>query len=179
VICRATSASNGPLCCYDICVQYTQKYCLVSFISPADAGVSFSMLDWPLHITLADVFAVDCEGTGIVARLAKLLAEQSSVMTRATDDVVLGETNVVLVERNNHLTALHYRVVDLLEANSAQFNTPAFIREGFLPHCTIQKAGRLHNGQEALINTIALVDMFPDQNWQQRKVLNVFRLLGK
>ena len=40
-------------------MNYSQKYTLVTFIKPLEVGASFDMVDWPLHITLADVFAID------------------------------------------------------------------------------------------------------------------------
>lgn len=43
----------------------------------------------------------------------------------------------------------------------ALYLTLQFTRGGYLPHCTIQKAGRLHSGDKVAIDTLALVDTFP------------------
>ncbi|HEY5805959.1 MAG TPA: 2'-5' RNA ligase family protein [Candidatus Saccharimonadales bacterium] len=157
-------------------MPYSQKYCLVSFISPANISTEFDTADWPLHVTLADVFATDRAGTTIEAKLAEMLAAQPPVATVAGKETTLGTTSVVLLDKNKALLELHDHLITLLEANGAVFNAPEFTREGFLPHCTVQRTGRLQNGDRLKIDTIALVDMFPDNNWQRRKVISIFKL---
>lgn len=158
-------------------MQYAQKYVLVSFLEPIEVNTEFSMTDWPPHVTLADVFAVKLD-TSIERKLANLLINQPTVIASAGSDSKLGETKVVLIDKSNELLDLHNQIVDLLELNDAKFNTPDFTRSGFIPHSTIQKSGRLHEGDKIEINTISLVDMFPDENWQQRKVLSNFKMRG-
>ncbi len=134
------------------------------------------MTDWPLHVTLADVFAIDLRKTKIEAKLEKLLSSHHPIKTLAGIEATLGTTEVILLDKTKELDALHSSTVDLLEDNGAQFNTPEFTRGGFVPHCTIQKVERLLMGDEVIIRNIALVDMFPNENWQQRKIINIFRL---
>jgi hypothetical protein len=160
---------------YDYLMQYSQKYTLVSFLEPLEIDTEFTMANWPLHVTLADVFAVELD-TGIEQKLTDLLANQLSISLLAGDDATLGTTNVVLIDKNDKLQKLHDRIIDLLESNGAKFNTPEFTRTGFLPHSTIQKSGKLNYGDKIEIHTISLVDMFPGENWQQRKVLSNFKL---
>lgn len=156
-------------------MQYSQKYTLVSFFEPIEISTEFVMTDWSPHITLADVFAVDLD-TGIEQKLEAMLADQPPITLSARGDSVLGTTEVVLIEKNDGLQSLHDQIIDLLELHDAKFNTPEFTRSGFLPHSTIQKSGRLYEGNKVEINTISLIDMFPDKNWQQRKVLNNFKM---
>jgi 2'-5' RNA ligase len=160
-------------------MQYSQKYCLVSFLEPQKVGDGFDMSEWPLHITLADVFAIDREESRIDEKLRDLLAEQPAVTITAINEATLGTIPVVLVEKTDELTSLHYCILDLLLSNGAIFNTPAFTGDGFLPHSTIQRSGRLQPGDVDSIRTISLVDMFPDDNWQHRKVLGVYLLASK
>lgn len=157
-------------------MPYSQKYCLVSFIQPVSIGAEFNMNDWPLHITLVDVFAIERDNTSIESKISKLLSSQPPVDTRASEEATLGTTEVVLLEKAESLINLHIHLVDLLKENGAIFNSPEFTREGFLPHCTIQKTERLHARDEVTIDAIALVDMFPNGQWQQRKVINSFVL---
>lgn len=158
-------------------MQYSQKYTLVSFFQPIEISTEFAMTDWPPHITLADAFATELN-TGIVQKLEATLADQSSITLSAIGDSVLGTTEVVLIKKNDVLQKLHDRIVDLLESHGATFNTPEFTRLGFLPHSTIQKSGRLNEGDKIEIDTISLIDMFPDKNWRQRRVLKKFKLGG-
>ena len=160
-------------------MSYSQKYALVHFIPPIHLGTSFHMSDWPVHVTLADVFAVDRHGVGIDEKLARLLAKMEPAHTTARRDTTLGTAPVVLLDRTAPLVALHTAIVDLLEENGATFNTPEFTKDGFLPHSTIQKSGRLHVGDTVVINSISLVDMFPDNDWEQRRVLATFPMLPR
>lgn len=147
----------------------------MTFLKPIEVGAEFKMADWPLHITLADVFAIELK-TGIQQKLTNLLAEQPSLVLSVGQDATLGTTNVALINKDNGLQYLHNKIVDVLELNGAEFNTPEFTRTGFLPHLTVQKSGRLNAGDKFEITSISLVDMFPAGDWQQRKVLNNFNL---
>lgn len=158
-------------------MHYSQKYTLVSFLESIDINAEFTMTDWPPHITLADVFAVDLDA-GIENKLANLLVNVPSVDLTAREESKLGTTKVVLIENNDNLQNLHVRIIDLLESNGAKFNTPEFTRAGFIPHSSIQKPRKLHEGDTIAMNTISLIDMFPNKNWQQRRVLRNFKLDG-
>lgn len=155
-------------------MQYSQKYTLVAFLEPVAVGAEFSMSDWPLHVTLADIFAIELS-TGVEQKLADLLIGWSPVKLIAGKDTVLGTAEVTLIDKSDELQGLHDKIVDLLEVNDAQFNNPGFTRAGFLPHATIQKSGRLHEGDMVEISKISLVDMFVNGDWQKRKVLVSFR----
>jgi hypothetical protein len=157
-------------------MEYSQKYCLVHFITPLDVGSEFSMNDWPLHITLVNVFAVDRKHTGINAQLEKLLRSQPIIKSKALYDTVLGTTPVVLISKSPPILKLHEKIIDLLKTNKASFNMPEHIKTGYIPHCTIQNTEKLKSGEEVTINTLSLVDMFPENDWQLRKVLATFKL---
>ena len=157
-------------------MPHSQNYCLVSFIEPVDLGSEFDMADWPLHVTLADVFSINLEGSNIELKLQELLSTQRIVSSITVKETVLGTTKVLVIEKTAELNVLHTNIVNLLEDNGAIFNNPEYTREGFLPHCTIQKTQKLHTAQQVEITTIALIDMFPNENWQQRKVISLFSL---
>ena len=157
-------------------MTYSQKYALVHFISPVSDGTIFDMSKWPLHATLVDVFAIDRERSDLNSKIASLIHEIHPVDTVAKNNTVLGTTPVVLLDKTPALLELHMSLVALLESNGAVFNTPEFNNEGFLPHCTIQKSGTLHEGDGVKIDSISLVDMFPDNDWKQRRVLSTFKI---
>jgi hypothetical protein len=156
-------------------MSYSQKYCLVSFSHPVEVGAEFKMTDWPLHITLADIFAVNLNSE-LVKSLEGLLITQPPVAVVAGKEATLGEAKVVLLNKNESLINLHIKLIDLLTSHGAVFNSPGYTKDGFLPHCTIQKDQRLHDEDKLTIDTVSLVDMFPDGNWQQRKVVHVFNV---
>jgi len=155
-------------------MKYYQKYSLVGFLEHQDIGVEFDMSDWPLHVTFADVFAIERNDVNIDEKIEKALHSERPVLIKPKQQSTLGDTSVVLVEKTEELVSLHLLLVGLLEQNGAVFNTPAFTKSGFLPHCTIQKSGQLQTSIE--ISELSLVDIFPNSNWKQRKILSTFKL---
>ena len=155
-------------------MTYSQKYALVHFISPIAYDTQFSMSDWPLHITIADVFAVDRYEHDLDAKLQLLMTNSSPTTIRAIADGALGVTSVTFLEVTPQLQQLHDAIVTLLEQNDATFNHPEFTKKGFIPHSTIQDDSRLNVGDNITLDTVTLVDMFPDDDWRQRKVIAHF-----
>jgi 2'-5' RNA ligase len=133
------------------------------------------MTDWPLHITLADTFAIERQPTDIDSKLATFASERKSFSVSALGDSVLGSTPVVLLGNTKSLVRLHGELITLLEENGAVFNNPEFTKTGFIAHSSIQQNGRLQIGDEACIDSISLIDMFPNEDWQQRRVLATFK----
>ncbi len=157
-------------------MPYSQKYCLVHFISPIANGAEFSMANWPLHVTLADVFAIDLARTDVLHKLSKLWAKQKPVTVATTKEATLGTTDVILLDKTQNIIRLHKSIIELLLANDAVFNNPEFTLDGFLPHSTIQKTDRLQLGHEVTIDSLSLVDMLPDQDARGRKVITTFTI---
>lgn len=156
---------------------YTQKYCLVSFLGEnPQNGAMFSMEDWPLHVTLADVFAIDLAASYLAKSLAALSANQHTVHVRVLEPATLGSTSVMLLEKSPEILRLHTDIIDILQADGAVFNTPEFTGNGFLPHCTVQREAQVYTGDTIALRNLTLIDMFPDGNWQQRMALNTFKL---
>lgn len=157
-------------------MPYSQKYSLVGFLEHQENGSEFAMSDWPLHVTFADVFAINRHDVNIDEKIDEVLRSQDKVLISPKEHAKLGDTDVVLVEKTDELLSLHTLLVSLLKQNGAIFNTPAFTNDGFLPHCTIQKSGIIR--KRTTITELTLVDMFPDDNWRQRKLLATFKLNG-
>lgn len=156
-------------------MAYSQKYTFVAFIEPVESGATFDMADWPLHITLADVFAIDINSQ-VNQQLEKLAARQEPLSLSVGDDTILGTTRVALINDDNNLQKFHEDIIDLLEQYGAEFNSPEFTGKGFLAHSTIQKSGRLIKDDEIKITSMSLVDMFVSGDWQKRKILKCFQL---
>jgi len=161
-------------------MTYSQKYTIVQFLAPIQDSQVFAMKDWPLHITLADVFAIKLDQP-LLDQLATFLAAKKSFSVTAKGEGRLGGKNedsikVTLIKNTPELQLLHDGLIDLLETNGAVFNSPQFTHQGFLPHATHQSHAQLSTGQRAVIDKLSLVDMFVDGNWQQRKVLETIKL---
>jgi 2'-5' RNA ligase len=159
---------------------HTQKWTLIKLLEPMDEGTEFHHEDWPLHVTLADVFAVDWESSGLLEKLALLLAKHKPVELTADDDTSFGPperpTQVTLLHMTLELRALHNDIIGLLISAGAVFNTPQYTKEGYIAHSTVQKHARLHKGDIVSIDNLTLVDMFPHGDGEQRKIVKTMPL---
>lgn len=160
-------------------MAYSQKYTLVQFLEPVPKQHEFPMSDWPLHVTLADVFAIELT-EALFSELAAFAASRAAFLVEAGGDGKLdGDENPVqftLLKNTAELQSLHTGLIDLLQTNGAVFNTPEYTREGFVPHSTHQNHTRLMHGQQIAITELSLIDMFVGGDWRQRKVLKTFKL---
>jgi len=155
--------------------KFTQKWALITFLEPVADGTEFSWKDWPLHTTLADVFAVDWNDTNLTGRLAQLLSKQKPLETVAGEDTYFGPpespVQVTLLQKSSELQNLHNDVVNLLKSAGAVFNTPQYTGEGYVPHSTVQKHARVYADDTVKIGSLTIVDMFPNGDGYQRKLV--------
>lgn len=161
--------------------KFVQKYTIVQILEEIDDGHEYSSSNWPLHVTIADTFAVDWEKDNLLGRLEALLAKQKIVITKATSNEFLGpdkQTKVTLLEINEELLELHNHVINLLRSAGAVFNDPQFTGAGFLPHATVQPQSHLNKGDVVTFAGLSLIDMFPNSDPYRRKVIKTMKLLG-
>jgi len=156
-------------------MTYSQKYTIVQFFQSVDEGESFSMHDWPLHTTLADVFAVN-RTDELMADLQAYVDTQPLAATYIEGETVFGDTPVWLLKESKELRDIHLALINILEAHGVVFNSPEFTREGYIPHITKQKDGEMHIGDKIVVNAFSLVDMFPGGDWQERRAIKTFVL---
>ena len=64
----------------------------------------------------------------------------------------------------------------MLEKGDLKLNDPQFAGTGFVPHSTVQKHARLHEGDQVIFDALTIIDLFPDDNPYQRKVLKTIRI---
>lgn len=160
-------------------MAYSQKYSIVQFVEPIQEGFEFSMEDWPLHVTVADVFAVTLEESLIDELKTSLISEENlAVRADAYSNFGDGENTipVTLIQSTPELRSLHDRLINLLEEDGAIFNSPQFTHLGFIPHSAHQKNAKLEIGQRVRIKELSLVDMYVDGDWQKRRILCNFKL---
>lgn len=154
--------------------KFTQKYVLVHTIKDLPNGYEYVMEDWPLHVTLADVFSIK----GTPDDLLHELEHQLSTLTPVTSTVV-GETwfgenqnvHVMLLEKTDALQQLHEEILSILDHFNVQFNDPQYTRGGFRPHSTVQKNEALALGDTVTFDSITLIDLFPDEKPYRRRIL--------
>lgn len=72
------------------------------------------MTEWPLHTTLADVFAINRQTSHIDELFISKYSQYPPVKTTALQDSILGTTQVVLLDKTQELFRLHSGMVALL-----------------------------------------------------------------
>lgn len=159
--------------------KFTQKYTIVQFLEKIADGTEYSSASWPLHVTIAGTFATDWNKNNLRENLAKLLSAQKPIRAEADEDEYFGpekQTRVTVLKNTKELQTLHDRVIDLLSDNGAIFNDSQFNGDGFRPHATVQGHARINKGDNIVIDELTIVDMFPDNDPQKRKVLQTIGL---
>lgn len=155
-----------------------QKYVIVHLLHPLKEGTEFSMRDWPLHVTLSPRFSVDLEQPGILDALQHVARNHGAIKTVVKNDEHFGQdarVHVAMAERTEKLIELHNQLLDVLEVFGADFDEPMYSRDGYRPHVTVQRSGRVHKGDELVIDSMSLVDMFVGQDIKQRAIMKTFQ----
>jgi len=160
--------------------EFTQKYVIVSLVEPLGNDTEFMMADWPLHVTVADVFAIDGSVNELIEQLKDLKQSGNSISSKIVGDEWFGEDksiHVRLVEITDELKDLHQRVLDVLVRSSVVFNNPEYTGPGFRPHSTVQSEDELKIGDIVAFKSLTVIDMFPGDDPYKRKVLGTVSLL--
>lgn len=160
--------------------KFVQKYVLVTFLEDIQEGGEFSSSGWPLHITIASNFTIKCGVSELVEKLCSVIKERRPIKVTAGNDEFFGtqkQTRVTVLNMNKELKSLHHDLVTLLKSVGAVFDEPAYIEVGFRAHVTVQRDVRLQEGDAVIIDNLSLVDMFPENDPSQRKVLRTIKFL--
>jgi hypothetical protein len=161
--------------------NFTQKYTIIQLFEDILEGTQFSSDNWPLHATIVDTFAIDWDISTMIEQLENLLAKHTGASSRAEGESILGSERqipVTLLRKTDALVKLHYDIIELLKKGGLKLNDPQFARDGFLPHVTVQEQARLNVGDEVAFDALTIIDMFPDDNPYQRRVLKTIGIGG-
>lgn len=156
-----------------------QKYVLVKLLEKLEEGAEFPSSNWPLHVTIVANFAIDWNGNDITKKLQLLLAEQKPVKLIAGDDEYFGPQGNILVtvlNENDSLLSFHKKLVSLLKDSGGTFDEPQYLEDSYRAHATVQKDTRLEKGDHVLIDELSVIDMFPDEDINWRKLLKTIKL---
>ena len=159
--------------------QFTQKYTIIQLFKDIPEGTQFSASNWPLHVTIADTFAIDWDVPTMVEKLTQLLSSRTSATSVVENDRFFGDqrqVRVALLKKTDDLVKLHQDIIKVLERGGWKPNDPQFAKEGFLPHSTVQKHTRLNKGDEVIFNALTIIDMFHGENPYQRRVIKTIKI---
>lgn len=133
-------------------------------LTPLRTGDSFSVPDWPTHITVLPPFLTDAPAADIAHAIAAATAGQVALTMTAGRDELFGRREnipVTVMIENEALTILHRRLTEAVRPFAASPDEPAFTGPGFRAHVTAKRSGRVHTGDVVSLTQIALVDMAP------------------
>lgn len=159
--------------------KFTQKYTIICLLEYTEEGYEFPSNSWPLHTTLADTFAIKWDKETLKSKLVEIADTLRPVTTKAVRDEYFGpdqNVHVVLLEKTEGLASMHYHIVNSLKKGDVIFNDPQHSEEGFLPHSTVQKHAQVKPKDIVKLENLALIDMFPNEDAYQRKVLKIVKL---
>ena len=156
-----------------------QKYVIVFFINLDTVQKEFSCLEWPLHITLLANFTISSPVNKLINNLEGLSKQTKPLRVRVEGEDKFGpnrDVHVSLINPNVEIKALHDKLVNLTKELGAQYDEPKYMSKGFRPHATIKFDSQLYEGQIVTIYSFTLVDMYPDNDINRRRLMQTFSL---
>lgn len=131
-------------------------------LSPLGEGDSFAVSHWPLHITVLPPFLADASVAQITDAVRSAASGFTAMRVVAGHDEMFGRRHdvpVTVMVENERLSIQHRALVDAVRPFAGAPDEPAFTGPGFRPHITMKAHGRVHEGDELILEQIAIVDM--------------------
>lgn len=159
--------------------KFTQKWAIVSLLEDVEEGSEFYFTDFPLHVTLAGVFSTPADKDQLVHGLAGLLRKQSLIEIEADEADFFGPNEdipVMRIKQSGELKKLHLQIHDWLTSLHVEYNSPQYQGSGYHPHCTVQRDTSLSLGEQRVLTSVSLIDLFPNNDGYQRKIVKTIQL---
>lgn len=153
--------------------KFTQKWAIIILLENHVDGSEFYFTDFPLHVTLAGVFAIKYSGAELIEMLQKLTATMNPFEMIADEEALFGDNKdiaVMKILQTPELMELYELIHNELLKRGVIFNTPRHEGNGYIPHSTYQKSGRLHSGEKVFAKSISLIDLLPNGDGLMRKI---------
>ena len=155
-----------------------QKYVIVHFVEKAKVPNEFRASEWPLHITLLANFTIAQPIEGLENELANYALQLNPFDVVTDGEAVFGPNKnvaVSLIRPDKSILEVHHMLAAITARLGATYDEPAFMNGGYRPHATIQRSTRLSDGQKVALNDFTLVDMWPNEDINRRKIIKTFR----
>jgi len=159
--------------------KLTQKWAVIAPLEKVTEGDVFHYTGFPLHITLAGVFAVDLKGADLAQELTNSLRDQQAIHVTSDQKDWFGpnkDVGVMKINMSDDLMSLYTSIYGTLLSLGAVFNEPQYEGDGYGAHATDQKSATLKPQENVVIDSIAIVDLFPDNDGYQRKIFKIITL---
>jgi hypothetical protein len=103
-------------------VRYSQKWALIYLFEPFEEGYAFNMKNWPLHMTIADVFAININDK-VTQDIQEIFSKFKGIEIRALGERTFGDVehlvDVVLLKNTPDLQTCHQSMVQYLTTPSS------------------------------------------------------------
>ena len=145
-------------------------------LSPLTAGESFTVADWPLHVTLLEPFTTDRPDEIVAAVLREVASGARPIRSTAGESALFGRRHdvpVTLIHDGGELSALRATTIAALDGAGVAAGRP---RTDFRPHVTVKRRGGVDPGDRVALRQLALVDMRPSSGAHHRSVLGAWPL---
>lgn len=153
--------------------KFTQKWAIIIPLEEHADGSEFYYTDFPLHITIAGVFAIEDSGAELKKMLQLLIKSTRPFEVTADEEALFGDNKdiaVMKIHATPELIHLYELIHSELLKRGAVFNMPHHEGDGYIPHSTYQKSGRLQAGEKVIAKSVSLIDLFPKGDGLTRKI---------
>jgi len=160
--------------------KFTQKWAIIALLEDAAEGAEFYYTDFPLHVTLAGVFAADKGRVQLAKELATAVNKYEPFEIVADVEDRFGPNRdvvVMKVKKTPELMSLYQSVYKWLKDSGVTYNSPIYESGGYVPHVTAQKTGSLRQDESRIIKSVSLIDLYPNHNGYQRKIVATVNLV--
>jgi 2'-5' RNA ligase len=159
--------------------KLTQKWAIIALLKDIQDGTGFYYTDFPLHITLAGVFAINKSGLWLIESLTNLLTDQKTFDVQTDKKDMFGpnkDVAVMKIVKSPELVSFYDKIHKWLLESGAIYNEPQYQGDDYLPHSTFQKSSSLNENETLQIKYVSIIDLFPNGDGYQRKVFKTIEL---
>ena len=160
----------------------SQKYVIVHFIDISNVPGEFPKSEWPLHVTLLANFTISLPLEELIQKLELYALEIVPFEIMSDGEDVFGPNQniaVSLIQQSESIRKVHADLSAISKALGAKYDELKFMGEGFRPHATKQINARLMDKQIIALNNFTLVDMYPDNDINRRRIIKTYKLGSK
>ncbi|MEV1129955.1 2'-5' RNA ligase family protein [Agromyces sp. NPDC049794] len=153
------------------------RFVVVLPLVPLVADDTFTVAQWPLHVTLVEPFETEVDVDALQAAIAPVAADAAPITADVGADAMFGPRRNILVSlidddgaallalRAAAMAALRERAIDL-----------GHTRTDYRPHVTAKQHGRVHEGDRLVLDSVALVRLRPPETSHHGRIVGSWPL---
>lgn len=160
-----------------------QKYAIVFFLKKNTVQAQFPASQWPLHLTFLGGINLPAASTDqFLASLEAYTKDLGPFFVLPSTRALYGPNqNIVAMSivQSTMLRAMHEDFLEMVDKYGGTVDEPQYTHNNFIPHVTEQANDKVQEGVPFQITDYTLVDMNPDGDPNQRRVVKSYLLSGQ